>query len=432
MDVKEALEYIHNVSWNVCRPGLERIRGLLERMGNPQKGLKFVHVAGTNGKGSVCAMTESVLRKAGYRTGLFTSPYVERFNERIRVNGEDIPDKDLAELTAFVRSFAEEMAEHPTEFELVTAIGFEYFRRRECDIVVLEVGLGGALDSTNVIEAPILSVITEIDLDHTVILGGTIKEIAAAKAGIIKAGRPVVSADNANEAAAVVSEVCARLGCRRIRPDYGALADRRCGREGISFRYKDFGDLRVSLWGTYQFRNAAATLAALEVLGEEGFSISAEAVKAGFAAVRWPARFQLLRENPPFIFDGGHNPQGVRAACESYTAHFGDEKAVFLTGVMADKDYKTQIRTMLPLALEFVTVSADSPRALSAAVYAEAIRAAGGRATACGTVEEGVRVAIKLSGGKTPVLALGTLHMYGQVVEELGKEFKVRNHGTLT
>ena len=228
MNINETLSYIHSVSWMGSRPGLSRTRELLRLMGDPQNKLRFVHVAGTNGKGSTCSMTASILQAAGYRVGLYTSPYILRFNERMKVDGVDISDEELSEITEYVKPFAESMAEHPTEFELVTAIGFEFFYRRRCDVVVLEVGLGGELDSTNVIEPPLLSVITEIDFDHTGVLGNTITEIASAKAGIIKAGTPVVSADNLPESAAVIDETCRARGCVHITPPYSDI-------EGQSF-----------------------------------------------------------------------------------------------------------------------------------------------------------------------------------------------------
>ena len=192
MTYQETLAYIHNINWCFCKPGLERTRTLCEKLGNPQKELRYIHVAGTNGKGSTCAMLESILRAAGYKTGLYTSPYVRRFNERMQVNGEPIADEELVEITEFVRPVADAMEEKPTEFELITAIAFEYFRRQKVDVVVLEVGLGGRLDSTNVIENPLLSIITGIAFDHISLLGNTLQAIAAEKAGIIKPGCPVL------------------------------------------------------------------------------------------------------------------------------------------------------------------------------------------------------------------------------------------------
>lgn len=414
MDYEEALSYIHSVSWLGSKPGLSRTRRLLDLMGNPQSALRFVHVAGTNGKGSACAMLSEVLTAAGYKTGTYTSPFVLRFNERMRVNGAEISDGELAEITAFVKQFADTMDDKPTEFELVTAIGFEYFRRSRCDIVVLEVGMGGELDSTNVIDAPVLAVITELALDHTAYLGNTVAEIAAAKAGIIKRGCKVLSADNTAEGAAVVRERCTSLGCPHYTPEYDALTNRQISVDGIAFDYR--GErFTVPLCGTYQFRNAATVLKAVEILRGEGFHIDGNAVHAGLARTVWHARFEVLSKSPCFIYDGGHNPQGVAAAVESFHACFGGVKPVVLIGLMADKDYKTELRMLASLAESFVSVKPANPRAMDAAPLAAEIRRAGGSCVPAESVKQGVAAALELAGGRVPVLALGSLYMYGEV-----------------
>lgn len=422
MTVNEALEYIHSVSWMGSRPGRERTAELLDRMGNPHRRLRFVHVAGTNGKGSTCAMLASILQAAGYKTGLYTSPYIIRFNDRIRVNGSDIPDSALAEITEYVKQHADAMEDHPTEFELVTAIGFEYFARENCDIVVLEVGMGGELDSTNVIENPLLSVITVLGLDHTSILGSTIEEIAKAKAGIIKKGCPVVSADNTAEGAAVIKATCKALGCsyRSLGGNYHtddhmyfAEGANYSPVEGITFMYKG-EQYTVPLCGVYQFDNAALVLEAVEVLREQGVRISTEALKEGLAKVYWPARFELLKKDPYFIYDGGHNPQGVRAAVDTYK--FFADKAIVLIGVMADKDYAVELEMLKEIAKSFIAVTPDNPRSLPAEKLAEAIRAVGGDCVAAPTVEQGVAMA--LATGET-VLATGSLYMYEEVKNAL-------------
>ena len=416
MNINETLAYIHSVSWMGSRPGLSRTRELLRLMGDPQNKLRFVHVAGTNGKGSTCSMTASILKAAGYRVGLYTSTYILRFNERMKVDGVDISDEELCEITEYVKPFAESMEEHPTEFELVTAIGFEFFYRRHCDVVVLEVGLGGELDSTNIIEPPLLSVITEIDFDHTGVLGNTIAEIASAKAGIIKAGSPVVSADNLPESAEVIDRTCRARGCRHITPRYDAIEEPSFYESGISFRFEG-ENYRVPLFGKYQYRNAAMAITVAKTLNECGLPVSDDAIRTGLAQVSWLGRFERLATSPLFIYDGGHNPQGVTAAVNSYRALYAEQKAVILIGVMADKDYALEIDTIMPIAQSFVTVRPDNPRALSAEKLAEKIVSQGGKATPAATVEEGVRAAVETANGAVPVLALGSLYMYGEIKE---------------
>lgn len=414
MNINETLSYIHSVSWMGSRPGLSRTRELLHRMGDPQNKLRFVHVAGTNGKGSTCAMTASILQAAGYRVGLYTSPYILRFNERMKVDGVDITDEELSEITEYVKPFAESMTEHPTEFELVTAIGFEFFYRRRCDVVVLEVGMGGELDSTNIIEPPLLSVITEIDFDHTGVLGNTIAEIASAKAGIIKAGSPVVSADNLPDSAEVIDRTCRARGCEHITPPYAAIEAQSFYENGICFRLEGT-EYRVPLFGKYQYRNAVMAITVAKTLQGRGLAISDENIRDGLATVRWGGRFERLAAKPLFIYDGGHNPQGVTAAVNSYSALYRDTKAVILIGVMADKDYAHEIDTILPIAGSFVTVRPDNPRALPAEKLAEKIISQGGRAVAAATVEDGVRLAVETANGEVPVLALGSLYMYSEL-----------------
>ncbi len=420
MTVEKALEYIHSVSWMGSRPGLGRTKELLELMGNPQNHLRFVHVAGTNGKGSVSAMTASILKQAGYKVGLYTSPYILRFNERMQVDGVEISNAELAEITEYVMPFAESMADHPTEFELVTAIGFEYFARNNCDIVVLEVGLGGELDSTNVIETAVLSVITEIDFDHMGVLGDTIEAIAYAKAGIIKAGTPVVSADNLTAAANVVEKVCAEKRCTHITPAFEAIEDKALNEEGISFVFRG-QRYYVPLLGEYQYRNALMAITVAQELGALGYGINEEHIISGLASVRWRGRFELLCKKPLLIYDGGHNPQGVSAAAESFGKRFG--KGVVLMGVMADKDYAKEIRSLLPVACKFVTVTPSNPRALPAKQLAEKIKGLGGDAVWASTVEDGVAKAAELSGTEIPIFALGSLYMYSEIKSAVEKLF---------
>ena len=314
MNYNSALAYIHQVAWRGSRLGLERTNELLERIGNPHRKLKFIHVAGTNGKGSVCAMLAKILTLAGYRTGLYTSPYISRFNERMQIDGAHISDDELARITAFIKPHADAMADHPTEFELITVIAFEYFHRCAAQIVVLEVGLGGELDSTNVIDTPELSVITSIGLDHTRELGPTVGDIAKAKAGIIKQGGDVVIFDQNPEADAVFRRIAAERGANLHAADHSRISNINMSLEFLRFRLEPYGDLACGLIGAYQAGNAALAVTAVERLQAKGWRITERNLRDGLALVRWPGRFELLSRKPVFIADGGHNPQGVSAA----------------------------------------------------------------------------------------------------------------------
>lgn len=415
MSYDEALAYIHSVTWRGSRLGLERTRELLDRIGNPQNDLKFIHVAGTNGKGSTCAMLASVLQKAGYRTGLYTSPFINRFNERIAINGAPIPDETLAAVTAYVRPFADDMADHPTEFELITCIALEYYRREKVDIVVLEVGMGGELDSTNVIDTPVLAIITNIGLDHTRELGPTITDIARAKAGVIKRGGDVLIYGLNGEADAVFSTVCEEKGARLHETDHTRLRNVSYSLDALTFDFAPYVGLSCPLIGSYQTRNAAVAITAIELLRQKGYAISDAALFDGLKAVRWPARFEILAREPLFIADGGHNPQGIHAVMESIEAHFPNRKLVFLLGVMADKDVSHMIDQIGPHAKAFVTVTPHNPRAMDAKQLCEALVRLGCRAVAAESVPDGVRLARETAGKDGIVCALGSLYLLGDV-----------------
>lgn len=414
MNVNEALNYIHSVSWKGSVPGLSRTRELLKRLGDPQKKLKFIHIAGTNGKGSTAAMLDSVLRAAGYRSGLYTSPFITCFNERMQVNGEMISDGELAEITEQVRPHAEAMDDHPTEFELVTAIAMVYFARHACDIVVLEVGLGGELDSTNVIDTPEVAVICNIGYDHTEVLGDTLEKIAQAKAGIIKGGDAVIYRC-ADSVEAVFAERCRATGATLHRADFDGLRLLHSSFEGQVFDCGERKALELPLLGRHQLKNAAVVLGAVDVLTKNGWHISEQQLRTGLKTVTWPGRFELLRKAPVFIVDGGHNPQCIEALAKNIADYLPDMPITGLTGVMADKDYADMYRIVAPYITRFVTVTPCNPRALPAEKLADALASYGKPVTACGSVAEGVRTAIAQTEPNGAVVAFGSLYMVGDI-----------------
>ena len=559
----DAIEYINTPRWLTSRLGLERIRELLDRLGRPQDRLKFVHVAGTNGKGSTCAFTASILAEAGFKTGLFTSPYVEAFHERIRVNGRNISDEDLTAATLRVRECAEAMeaegGEHPTEFELMTAVALVHFAHVGCDIVVLEVGLGGRLDSTNVIAAPEVAAIVSIALDHTNLLGNTLAEIAHEKAGIVKEGSTVVSWPQEPSAMEVVEEAARRVGDKFVVPDFSLLSvgkvtrgaalltcgtaleheghtpcsdSPRCAAElraehaphaqelqagaeggstcetasergqhapcsdsprfaaelraehavpaqklqasssidagfggrmpravphepnvlsGTFVRAQDRLDMSYAhrtpmsqvesaapmrqfsyrgreyamrLLGSYQPSNAAMAIEIAGALRERGWEIPDEAIARGIAETRWPARFEVLDQPagmPTVVIDGGHNPQGAGVLVDSLRDVFPDKRPVFLVGILADKDYRSMLRAVAPMASAFVCVTPPNPRALDAADLAEAIRETCDELGVCTTVEvagdfdDAVSAARKIAGPEGLICAFGSLYSIADV-----------------
>ena len=415
MNVQEAVEYIHSFFWKGSIPGLSRTQELLRRMSNPEKKLKFVHIAGTNGKGSTAAMTASILQKAGYRVGLYTSPYIYRFNERIQVNGEQIADEDVAAVTEYVKRFAEAMEEKPTEFELVTAIGFEYFARRNCDIVVLEVGMGGALDSTNVIETPEVAVITNIGLDHTDYLGDTVEKIAETKAGIFKQGGHAVVYRGTAGVEEVFERVCAERNTSLKKADFDSLVLRSHSLEGQVFDCGSRKELFLPLLGDHQLHNASVVLSIADTLIENGWKITEENIREGIRDVSWPGRFDIVRRDPLFIIDGGHNPQCIDALVINIRDYLAGRRIIALTGVLADKDYGEMYKPMMPYIQEFVCVTPPNPRKLEATELAAHLRRVGATATPCETIPQGVGFAIEKAGKDGVVLCFGSLYTIGDI-----------------
>lgn len=415
MTVNEAIAYIDNYTWSTSKMGLERTQELLAKMGNPEKSLKFVHVTGSNGKGSTCVMVESVLRAAGYKTGLFTSPYVCDFNERIQVGRKNISNEELAEITGYVASFADKMEDHPTQFELITAIGMEYFKRCGCEIVVLEVGMGGAMDSTNVIQSPEVCAFTNIGLEHTEYLGSTLEEIATTKGGIIKKGATVVCYDGEPSVGEVLKSISEEKGNKCVFASKSELKSQTVGIDGQAFEYKG-ESFEIKLLGKHQLYNASVAIEIVSALRDRGYQISDEALKDGLKNAVWPARFEILRRNPLFILDGGHNPQCAMALADTLKDVLKDAggKAVFLTGTLKDKDYMQIADIISEYADELVIVTPDNPRALAAKEYAKVFTDKGIRAVAKDSVASGVDEVLKIAGNR-PVVAFGSLYMAGEI-----------------
>lgn len=419
MEYSEALNYIHGALKFGTKLGLTNIRSLLELMGNPHKKLKFVHVAGTNGKGSTVAFISSILAKAGYRTGVYTSPYIERFTERMKINDVEISEQDLARITQFVKEKVEMLiaqgGNHPTEFEIVTAIAFQYFYEKKCDVVVLEVGLGGRFDSTNVIDKPMVSVITTISYDHMDHLGNTLPEIAFEKAGIIKPGSDVVIYPQTAEVEKVFEDVCTERGAELHRADFSELKPESFNVDGQIFRYKNYKDLRISLLGEHQTANAAVAIETIEILNNKGFSISESDIREGLTNTRWPGRLEVLNKDPVFLIDGAHNPQGAMVLRDALNKYFPEKEKIFIVGILKDKDYKAVIETIAPIASCFITVTPRSERALPAAELGKFIETCCKNVSVSDTIEEAVYASLKFSKENSIICAFGSLYYIGEI-----------------
>ena len=419
MEAFDAIAYINTPRWQNVSLGLERTRSLMAKLGNPQNNLKFVHVAGTNGKGSTCVYVANILQAAGYVTGMFTSPYIEKFEERIQVNGQCIPLNDLTSATLAVKEKAEEVeretGEHPTEFELMTAVALVHFARRNCDIVVLEVGLGGRLDSTNIIEPPEVCAIARMGLDHTALLGNTLAEVAGEKAGIIKPGSAVVSYPQEESAAAVITQAAAAVGASVREPDFSRLStgstsvvphENGCELLMRTFSYDGLDNLQTSLLGEYQPGNAAFAIEIVRALVGRGWAITPEHIRAGIKAACWPGRFEVFPHKPGaswIVVDGGHNPQGIQALRRTCEDVFPGKAPWVVLSLLADKDYDSMTQTLADYAAGFVAMTPPNLRALPASELAQVLRQ---KCAACGRTDVPIAEASSFEDARDQVLRL--------------------------
>lgn len=415
MNIEQAINYIHSLYRPGTKPGIHREQQLLALLGNPEKALKFIHIAGTNGKGSTAAMTASILCKAGYKAGLFTSPYIYRFHERIQMDGRQIEDEKLLPLILKVKALADTMEEPPTEFEFVTALAMEYYRQENCPIVVLEVGMGGLNDATNAIPAPEVAVITNIGLDHTDVLGDTLEKIAANKAGIFKEGSSAVVYRGSEGVEAVYEAVCKEKNIPLRKADFENLQLISHGLDGQLFHCGKRKNIALPLLGDHQLHNAAVVLGIMDTLIEKGWAISEQNIYDGMRHVSWPGRFDIVSRDPLFIIDGGHNPQCIEALVKNIRDYLAGRRVIVLTGVLADKDYGDMYKPVMELVEQFVCITPDNPRKLAAAELAEHLTRAGAAATACETVKDGVTKAVALAGKDGVILSFGSLYAIGDI-----------------
>ena len=404
--------------------GLDRMEELLRRLGNPQDDLKVIHVAGTNGKGSVSKYLEEGLSACGYKMGLYTSPYIETFNERIRYDGADISDEDLEYYGQKVVSAAEAMVadglDSPTEFEVVTAIAFLYFAGRQADITILEVGLGGIGDSTNVVKSPLASVITSISYDHMAQLGSSLAEIAVNKAGIIKTGCPVIANVPQRDAAKIIARKAYAMGSRLydISGIRAAVSDETPFSQKVSTELyeKSYSDVEISMVGRHQAENLKTALATLEILRKAGaVKLDREALYEGLKRARQPGRFEVISEDPLVIIDGAHNEAGAQALQETMARHFAGKKILLVAGILADKEIDSIVKFLTKITDHIIVTEPDNPRKLAAEKLAGHVADFGVAAEAVPDVEAAVHRAKELTDGYDVILFAGSLYLIGDV-----------------
>lgn len=427
MTYKEARAFIDDTAKYGYILGLDTERELLRRLGNPQDELKFVHIAGTNGKGSTLAYISTILKEAGYQVGRYISPTIFEYRERIQVNEAYITEEAVARLAALVKEAGQAMlAEgfaHPTTFEVETAMAFLYFKEMECDLVVLECGMGGLTDATNVVKTTVVSVFAEIGMDHMGFLGDTVEEIAGIKAGIIKPGTIAVSAPQRTAVSAVLKRHCEEKNTEYREVQKSDIKDVKYIFEDQTFTYKEETKLKPGLTGSWQIENAALAVEAVQALRDRGWKISDEALRKGLKDTVWQGRFTTVSRHPLFIVDGAHNRDAADRLRETLELYFPKKRKIFITGVLADKEYDYVMSQLTPLADRVITVmTPDNPRALAAEKLAEDVKQYNPKVEAADSLKDAVHRAQAYAGEEDMILAFGSLSYLGDLIREIREE----------
>lgn len=424
MNYNEALQFIHESHKFGMRLGLDNIKKLLELLGNPQNNLKIIHVAGTNGKGSTCSFISSILKESGYKVGLYTSPFLETFTERIRVNGENISEEEVGKIVSLIKEKIEIMVSegysYPTEFEIVTAMAFYYYNQEKVDFVALEVGLGGRYDATNVIDKPVVSAITSISLDHTGILGDTLAKIAFEKGGIIKENCPTIVYPQQEEASEVIKNICAEKKSKYIECDFKNIEIRSSNINSqiynCNINGKELRDLEIKLIGDHQIKNSIVALNVIEYLNDIKITnISEENIRKGLLGTKWPGRIEKISENPMFIIDGAHNEEGAKSLANSIDKYFENKNKNLVIGMLEDKDIESVLDLLIPKFNKVITTTPDNPRAIDANKLKEKIERYNIEVTCKPNIKEAVDYALEISNKDDVIISAGSLYMIGNV-----------------
>lgn len=438
MNYTEAMAYIESLQCYGCVPGLANIEKLCKLVGDPQKALKFVHIAGTNGKGSVLAYVSTILQTAGYKVGRYISPTIQDYRERFQINGKMISRPALCTYLEQVKEAAEKMQAEddaqPTPFEVETAVSFLYFLDKKCDIVILETGLGGRLDATNVIPAPLCTVFSSISMDHMAFLGASLEEIAVQKAGIIKDASHVVTCAQKEEVMRVLQETAAAHGCSFSVADVKRASRIKYGIKKQSFCYEGCRNLTITMAGQYQIENAVLAVETVRVLGKEGFVVSEEQMRQGLLLTKWTGRFTVISQRPLFVADGAHNEDAAARLAESIRYYFADKRILFIIGILKDKEYDKILRQTAPLAEHIITVTPPNPaRAMSGYELAKEAGAYHERVTAADSMLEAVELSYLLAGEdkNTVIIAFGSLSILGGLIHIVEHRDMIRrdSHG---
>ncbi|HKM03181.1 MAG TPA: folylpolyglutamate synthase/dihydrofolate synthase family protein [Lachnospiraceae bacterium] len=436
MNEKQAMEYIEKTNQIGSILGLESIRELLIRLGNPQDELKFVHIAGTNGKGSTLAYISTILRVSGYKVGRYISPTIVSYYERIQINERPIAKTKFAsyleKISLIINDMVEDGLSHPTSFEIETALGFLYFRDKKCDIVVLETGMGGALDATNIIKNTIATVFASISMDHMQFLGNTLEEIAKNKVGIIKDGCYVITTSQEKSVMKCLQDESKIHGCTFLLSDYLSLKKVKSKINKQTFTYEGFKELEISLNGRHQIENATLAISCIKALNLYGFKISEESIRKGLKETVWNGRFSVIGEKPIFIVDGAHNEDAAKRLAESIAFYFTNRKIIYIMGVLKDKEYVKIIEQTYSYAEQIITVTIpNNPRGMQAYDLAKEIKEFHNCVTVADSLQEAVEMSYLLADKNTVIVAFGSLSYLGELIGIVQERDKIRRdtHG---
>lgn len=438
MNYREAMEYIDDLQQYGSVLGLDGMRELCTRLGNPQDQLKFVHIAGTNGKGSVLAYVSTVLQTAGYKVGRYISPTIRDYRERFQVDGRMISQVGLCKYLELVKKAAEAMVSdgfaHPTPFEIETAVAFLFFLDKHCDIVVLETGLGGSLDATNIVNTTLVAVFASISMDHMGILGDSQQQIALAKAGIIKDKCYVISAKQTPEVMKVLRQAALLRKAKFFTADVGRAKNVRYGVTKQHFSYDKYKNLEITMLGQFQIENAVVAVEVLMALDKSGYPVPEDKLRKGMSETKWRGRFDVIGKKPLFIADGAHNEDASIKLAQSIRFYFTNKRIIYIMGVLKDKEYDKVIRNTYDLAEHIITVTPPvRERALHAYDLAQAVREYHGSVTVADSVQEAVEIAYLLAGldKDTVIIAFGSLSYLGELIDVVEHRDTIRrdSHG---
>ena len=425
MNKMQALDYIYGIHEKKSNSSLNRMKKTLAFLDNPQDKIKIIHVAGTNGKGSCCAMLKSILQEAGYKVGMFTSPHLIDPKERFVINKRQISDKDFISVASKTKKAQEKAQTNLGVFDKLTVMGYEYFYEKKVDIAIIEVGVGGLYDSTNIIKSSLISVIMNIGLDHTELLGGTLSKIAYQKAGIIKDKGTVVVYDNSKSIINTVKKIAEEKNAKLITSDFKQIKVLSEGIDSQVFNYKKYHNVKLHLLGKHQFKNAATVLEVVDVLKKKKFKLTNEVIKRGLLKTNWPSRMSILSKEPLFILDGAHNPQCARALTLSLPAILNGKKAIMLCGMLKDKDYEKVMNEVIPYAKEFICLTPNSSRALNNKELVKLLKSKNQKAIAAADPKQGIEKAFKKAKKDDVIIAFGSLYLAGDILKAFNEYKKM-------